>query len=562
MTLFHSHQACSASIATTVAAVLALTPCVAPAQATPPDAGQTARELMRAPPSLPKSGAPALRIEQAARGPTMAGGGSVRLAGVRISGNRTLATAELDTLLAGETGKEFDLAGLQGLAERITRHYRERGYLLARAYLPAQEMKDGMLDIAVLEGRYGAVTLANTSGVADDVLHGPLAALQAGEVVAVESLGRSLLLLGDLPGVEVKSTLKPGAALGTSDLLVEVAPGRRLAGSAELDNYGNRYTGEYRLGGGLEFNNPLDRGDQLSLRGLSSDEGLTLARLAYQAPLGASGLRAGLAHSDMRYALAKDFATLRASGTSTVDSLYAQYPLLRRRDANANLQAQFDRKKLEDRVGATASVTAKQLDVATIALAGDFQDGWGGGGINTFNLALTAGQLDIASATALAIDQATARAAGGYAKFSLNLARMQRLGDGLGLLAGLQAQWADGNLDSAEKLGLGGNQGVRAYPQGEASGDAGWLLNLELRRQLAPGWLGGAFVDAGRVSINRDPWVAGSNVRELTAYGLTAQWSEAADWSAKAVVAWHGSQRPTSDIDRTPRVWFQIARRF
>ncbi|WP_318531834.1 ShlB/FhaC/HecB family hemolysin secretion/activation protein, partial [Pseudomonas huaxiensis] len=85
------------------------------------------------------------------------------------------------------------------------------------------------------------------------------------DAVRSAELERSLLLLSDTPGVEVKSTLKPGASVGATDLLVDVTPGPLLSGSVDADNYGNRYTGEYRLGGTLNVNSPLGLGDRLTL---------------------------------------------------------------------------------------------------------------------------------------------------------------------------------------------------------------------------------------------------------------------------------------------------------
>ena len=38
----------------------------------------------------------------------------------------------------------------------------------------------------------------------------------------------------DMPGVDVRSTLTPGASVGTSDLVVELTPGRGITGSLEV----------------------------------------------------------------------------------------------------------------------------------------------------------------------------------------------------------------------------------------------------------------------------------------------------------------------------------------
>jgi hemolysin activation/secretion protein len=160
------------------------------------------------------------------------------------------------------------------------------------------------------------------------------------------------------------------------------------------------------------------------------------------------------------------------------------------------------------------------------------------------------------------IDRATARSAGGFAKWSASFQRLQRLTDTLSLSLAYAGQWAGKNLDSSEKLSLGGAYGVRAYPQGEASGDEGRLLTAELRWRVSDAWQAQAFYDDGRVRINRDPWAAGNNTRHLAGYGLGAAWA-GSGFTLRAFAAWKaGTGEPTSDTDRSPRVWVQAARYF
>jgi len=124
------------------------------------------------------------------------------------------------------------------------------------------------------------------------------------------------------------------------------------------------------------------------------------------------------------------------------------------------------------------------------------------------------------------------------------------------------AQRASKNLDSSEKFVLGGVYGIRAYPQGEAAGDQGWLASLELRQALMPGWQGSVFYDAGGVDINRQPFIAGDNKRRLSGYGIGLAASFDA-FSVSATLAWRGgSAAPTSDRDKSPRLWLQGNWRF
>lgn len=525
---------------------------------TAPDAGRLLQEIRPAP-VLPAPKAPAATVEEHAPAPRP-DGATVAVRGFRIAGATVFAEAELLPLIADAVGKTLSLADLDALAVRITRHYRDAGYFVARAWLPPQEVKDGIVEIAVLEGRVGKVEIDNRAGLAASAL-APLDALAPGEVIRDRAVEGKLLALAELPGVEVKSTLRPGAAVGTSDFLVEVAPGPAFNGSVDIDSFGNRFTGTHRLGASLFWNNPAGFGDQASLRLQKSDGDFDYVRAGYQLPFGAAGTRVGAAWSEMRYGLGLDFAPLKATGEASVGSLYLLHPFLRSRTASWHGQVQFDDKRLTDRVGSTATVTDKRLHNWTLGLNGSFADGLGGGGSNTLALGYTAGRLDLDPTTA-AIDAVTAKSKGGFSKWSFSYQRTQRVMDDVSALLSFSNQLAGKNLDSSEKFALGGAYGVRAYPQGEASGDEGQLLTVELRWRLLDAWQAQAFYDDGRTTTNHNPWATGANTRHLAGYGMGAAYA-GDGFSLRLFAAWKaGTGAPTSDIDRTPRVWVQAARYF
>ena len=107
----------------------------------------------------------------------------------------------------------------------------------------------------------------------------------------------------------------------------------------------------------------------------------------------------------------------------------------------------------------------------------------------------------------------------------MNLLRQQSLGERLSVYLSLSAQRAGKNLDSSEKFVLGGVNGVRAYPQGEASGDSGYVATVEARYvpdfAAIPGVLQPfVFVDAGGVTISQNPFAVTSNKRRLAGGGI------------------------------------------
>lgn len=532
-----------------------------------PGGGSQLRQIPAAP--VPQKAAPQILIEEATA-PVAPGSDSVAVlvTELQVSGARAFPEAELVAAAEFAPGSRLTLSELQAMAARITEYYRSRGYFVARAYLPAQDVTDNVVVIAVSEGTYGEVKLRNESRLADSVAQSRLRGLDSGDAITIDPLESRLLLLSDLPGVDVTSTLVPGTVPGSSDLMVDIVPGRRVSGSVYVDNAGSPSTGEERVGATVNLNNPLGRGDVASLSALTSGSGLQYGRASYQMPFGRA--TAGVAYSRLEYELGEQFEELDANGTVEVASVFGTYPLIRSRDTNLYFGLGYDHKTFQDRIDLFGSVTDRKARVATANLYGDHQDGFGGGGVSTFFASLSSGEVEIQTPEALAVDAASARTDGSYSKLWLNATRVQRVTDLWSLKGSVTGQWASGNLDPSEKLVLGGMDGVRGYPQGEGFGDEGYLASLEASRLLAglssrvPGQvhlLG--FVDTGHITVNAEPWLAGDNSRTLSSAGIGATWGEAGNFAIRTYYARKlGSEDATSAPDKSGRFWIQAIKFF
>ncbi len=524
-----------------------------------PDAGSILRDQQKPVLELPARPPASIKLDEPTRPAARPSDVRFVLKQVVITGNTAFAQHTLLALIEDIRGKEVGFAELEAAAARISRFYRERGYLVARAYLPAQDIKDGSVEIAVLEGRFGKADINNTSLVRDSVVRSYTAMLP-GERVYELQLERQLLLLNDLPGVgEARASLSPGANVGESDVLFEITRGPRATGSVELDNHGNRLTGAMHLTGRLNINSPLGLGDSISAIVTKGFNGLEYARAGYQLPLGGNGFKLGAAYSGTRYRLGKNFASLDASGSAENATLNASYPFIRTRNFNLYGQVAYDWRDFQDKQGSIAAVTDKTSRVASLNLYGDVRDALACSGVTVFSVSYSGGRINIESPGARVVDDASARTQGHFDKLNFNLLRLQSLGERLSAYMSLAAQKGSKNLDSSEKFLLGGANGVRAYPQGEASGDTGYLATLELRYVLnwpaAPGVLQPfAFVDAGGVTLNENPFAAGNNRRNLAGGGLGLSWARANDFQVKLTVARRiGSERVLSDSDDRTR---------
>jgi hemolysin activation/secretion protein len=534
------------------------------AEVVAPNAGSILQQVQPPAQETPSSNGTGLTIEPQA-GASLPPSPPFEVKDIRISGNTLFDTAVLHALVADGEGKTLTLSDLGLLAARITDYYHDHGYPLARAIVPAQTIKNGVVRMEVIEARYGKIALENRSRVDDALLASTLAALQSGQAIGQAEIDRVLLLLSDVPGMEVNATLKPGEAVGTSDLTVVATPAPAISGNAALDNYGNRYIGWVRASAAVNFYNPLHYGDNFSFNALTSGGGMSYGNVAYATLLDGRGTRAGGSYSSLSYALGDTLAALESHGTAQVASLWLRQPWVRSAQTNLYAQLQYDHKSLRDHQDAAnpPGRNDRHMDNWTASLSGDLRDAWLAGGISTWSLGLSAGRVGFDDATAGSNDAAAANTQDGFIKWNLAASRLQSLSQENSLYLNCAGQGANGNLDPSEKMALGGPYSVRAYGMGAVSGDAGYSLSVELRHELGGQWQAIAFVDDARVTINKSTWVAGANSATLTGVGAGLNWMGAGQWHAKASIAVPTGATPQL-AEKPPSVsaWLEIGKGF
>lgn len=446
----------------------------------------------------------------------------------KFSHNSVFEDEVLLSKIADYQDKELNLKELQEAAAIITRHYREQGYFVARAYIPAQTMEEETLEIAVLEGRHGKFELDNNSHVKDKTALGFLNYLQPGDLVSTQGLERQLLLIDDLSGAKVTSAdVFPGENTGESDFKVGLAKTKKYVGYATLDNYGTRYTGEHRLGVGFNINSLTGIGDTLSFSGsISQTTDLKSLGVNYSRPLGYRGWTGGVGVSSTDYELAK-LEGFEVLGTSLGLNAFASYPLIKSHSITRTVRAATSIQKMEDTMGfEEAKETAEKKNINLVvslseqrptrlfSLPGSFLG----------SLSYTLGSLSLDNDIAKVADLLP-KTEGFYNKLTLDLGHQQYLARKwtLQTSARLQQNLGD-NLDGSEKISVAGSNGVRAYEDSELSGDSGYSLSLDLIYSLpqfqAYAHNVSVFLDHASVKRNTKTFNEEKNTRTLNAVGL------------------------------------------
>jgi outer membrane lipase/esterase len=162
----------------------------------------------------------------------------IAITSVRFIGNQAISSADLDEMARPYLGGPLTLATLERLAGAVTEAYRAQGYSLARAFVPDQEVRGGVVEILVVEGRVGRLQVEGNRHYSEAFIRRYFAPVLEDQAFKMASLERALLLL---------------ILLLSSVLLAEPAQaqsftGMTFFGDSNTDNGRFKYVPQYTTG--------------------------------------------------------------------------------------------------------------------------------------------------------------------------------------------------------------------------------------------------------------------------------------------------------------------------
>ena len=511
---------------TPFAYALALLPVAALAQTSPPDAGTL--QPRPAPPAPKPSGTPAVLAPAPAAAPVDIAEGSLEVRSYRFSGDLTgLPVDHMHRMLASDSGKIMTLKELHGVAAKIERYLlNERQRIVAKAWVPLQDVQQGVVEIRILQGAIARLRTdpAFPGGAArEGALASAGGVLAAGAPIERARLEEAVDRVSDYLGMPARAVLVPAARLGDYDVVFEIEQGQRVSASVGVDNTGNRYTSEWHDALSLRVANLTGRADQLAAYAQLLTPNQRNLHLNYQLPVGRDW-RLGATAQASRYHLCCVFAPLEARGSTRMLSLSATRAVRRARAHNLYLSAELLQRRLSN---LQLGVTTSEHKVSELTL-GSRADWTAGEVLSAGWLNLSLGHTEVGAAGIDALtDAASAHLHGRFAKLAFGFNRTQPLGAGGDLVLKLSGQAASKNLDSSETFLLGGMGAVRAYPAGETAGDQSAIGQVEYHRRLRDGLRAFAFYDHGWIELHRHPWpgFTGRNQVQLKGAGAGLVWN-------------------------------------
>ncbi len=485
-----------------------------------------------------------------------------RLTGITVEGATVIAADAIAATYQSYIGKTVSKADLTTITEQISNLYRNAGYHLSRAIIPAQDPQRGHIRIKVIEGAISDIVIKG-DGAERFGVRPLLAPLTAEQPARLKTLERALLLINDRPGMRIADSVleEIGTMTGRFRLTVTIETWQVYTAFG-LDSWGTPAVGPLETYWASSLNSALRPGDTLGLNLSTSpnrpDE-LDFTRLAYDAPVGTDGARLGIAGAygevwpgDNR----QQFGT--HTRTTTVDIRGSIEPLLTR-NSSLVLSATTGLAEVSERDNFGAIYSDH---IRTVRFAGDYQLQDDFGGKNYLTVGIRQG-LDVLGASSNQ-DPFLSRFGGTALATIVDFAytRYQKLTDAWSLKFATGGQFASATLLQSQEYYLGGPVFGRGYYGGQVSGDNAVAGLAELRfdqpltENVFKGYQLYAFADRGTVWNFHDL----ADRLTLTSAGGGMRLHMAGDLESDVGIAIPTDFRAVANQNRAPHVYFSLTK--
>ena len=427
-------------------------------------------------------------------------GDTITLAGFKYQGNSLFSSDELNAVTQPWLNKPVSFNDLREVTAAIQNFYSDRGRI-AQASFPPQDIENGVVLIAILEGRMGKVGVKSDDGLTRFSDKRAKEFFDIGvisnELIDTRPLERGLMLLNEVPGVRATAVFEAGALPGTSDFKINLFDTPLFSGQASLSNYGSASTGVSQAVAALAFNNLTGVGDQVNINAIQS-LGSSYAVASYNRPIGANGLKAGAQATYLTYQTLSSWSNTQTQGSANSASAFLTYALTRKPNALSTLKLNVEQRNYNN-LQAGNTISNYQINAASLGISASVFEG--SRSVLSYGMTYTLGQLTINEFMQSVQDQIGPGTSGAYSKLNFNFTHKQELTTlpSTSWTNSVYGQLASKNLNSSEQIYMGGPYGVRAYPLAQGGGSQGAIITSELAYRIDNNWQVSGFFDVGMV---------------------------------------------------------------
>jgi hemolysin activation/secretion protein len=434
---------------------------------------------------------------------------------VVIKGAKVLRPEDLRPLYTPYIGKKVTFQDIESVIEKIKLNYKEKGCLTSTAYLPEQEIRDGVVEIRVLEGKMGNLKIEGTRWFSSKLIKRQFHT-EKDEVLNIRKFQRDVLRLNQNPDVEVKAVLEPGVEPETSDVTLTVKDQFPWHFGAQFDNQGSRLVGGDRTIFTFRDTNATAHNDSL-FTSILCERDANAQSISYLLPIDTYGTKVGVSYSHFHLRLGREYKEANVTGDTNIVTPYLLKEFYLSESAEVygtvGMDVKSIRKHMDD-----VTTADDQLRIPYLGLDITARDPLGE---TSFSPRFNFGTSRFLGASKFNHPTATRGETGGFFfKYENEVRRVQRMPFDSYSILRIQFQASTHTLPPSEQLQIGGANSVRGYPEGDFLADTGavcsidWIFpmylfpesvrfprsDVPLRHQIEPV----VFVDFGGGRLNKE----------------------------------------------------------
>ena len=280
---------------------------------------------------------------------------------------------QLVWLVRSQRGKRgVTLGQIEAVAHTITQFYRERGFILAKAYIPKQEVRDGVVNLTVLLGMLGEIAVHKNENYGDDIITSVFDSM-IGKPVTNEKIEEGLYILNNYPGLSLNGYFESGSQVGDTLLNINVKDEKKYNLNSRIDNHGTDNSGLYRFYIDGQINNVFDQADKLKFSVLQavSPQNTTFGRFDYESNFFSPYFRVSIDFSQNQFIVDQSSASFNRNlnGTVNVYGGGIKYIAQRSRTNNSTYKLRYEKLNSDLKVGDLNPTSEK---VTQLSLGYDF----------------------------------------------------------------------------------------------------------------------------------------------------------------------------------------------
>ncbi|MWL90652.1 MULTISPECIES: ShlB/FhaC/HecB family hemolysin secretion/activation protein [unclassified Cupriavidus] len=475
----------------------------------------------------------------------------------QIEGSKTLPFEKIAAQFAPLANREITVAELLQAAEAVTQMYKDAGYPLSFAFVPAQSFENGNVLVTVVEGYVANITVRGKPGPAEGRLRKIAEQLKKDRPLRQESFEHYVNVLAQQPGMQVNATVQPPTTTdGACDMILEVkrkpftfgtgvewmSPGVRAIATATTNSL-----------------TPL--GEQLSVstlfpKGRDNEE---YYAATYAQPLGTEGMLAKVTASHYRgvpqnSSLAPiGFESRYVNDSKRLGGTLSYPVILNNRHVLTLAGGFYANNQFERYTQAVQPGAGRQVELSTSVRVATAEVSYLQRGVGVTRNA-TFGVYK--GFDALGADRENNNNDLSFWRTRLAVSQASDLPFGFGMSVSAAGQYSGNRLASSEQISFGGRFFGLGYPAGEVAGDKGWGASFEINRLFTVDFTylktlqPFIVTDIARVYSNS----VSLSHRSLQSVGIGLRFSDRRYYTMDVSVAQPVGDKPTNASHRSPRI--------